>query len=105
MYKQFCIIKILFFINIFGAFGQNSTLFESKKIRKDIIKNVKRMEKGVIDADAVGFSGSKTKQYERFEYLLKNAKDEELVELTKYNNPVVRGYAFWGACKKEIAED
>lgn len=101
MYKQFCIIKILFFINIFSALSQNSALFESKKIRKDIIKEVKRMEKGVIDAEAVGFSGSKTKQYERFEYLLKNAKDEEFVELTKYNNPVVRGYAFGGLAKRK----
>lgn len=53
--------------------------------------------------EAVYYSGMKPKQYENFEILVKIASHEELLNLTKHPNGVVRCYSFWAlSLKKDI---
>lgn len=53
-----------------------------------------------LDASGVGFDGRKTEQYARYENLLKYASDSDLISFTRYNNAVVRVYAFYALIEK-----
>ena len=71
--------------------GKNST-----EISEETNLIVKKIEKiNVLIGSAVGYSGKKTEQYDNFEALKKTASKEELLQLTKHSNPVVRCYSFW----------
>lgn len=54
-----------------------------------------------IHGPYVGFSGERTQQYDRFERLTELADCGALLELSKHENAVVRGYAFWGLARKQ----
>jgi len=99
--RQIQILSILLLFPILN-FGQDLKLdYDSKLIRKEIRKIVKKIAKtNEIHAEAVGFSGEKTSQYRLFEKLVKHAKDEELVELMNHPKAVVRGYVFWALAKR-----
>ena len=101
--KQFLLILLLL---PFLSLAQDLNLdYNSKKIRKEIKKLVEKIGKeNIIHSDAVGFSGEKTAQYERFERLIKEATIEELVELMGHPKPAVRGYAFWALAKKHYKD-
>ncbi len=60
------------------------------------------MEKGdEIDDFAIGFSGTRTKQFDQFYRLNQIARTEELVALTGHPAPTVRGYAFWALVERK----
>ncbi len=84
------------------SFGQGENFdYEPTKIRKDIRKIADKIGKfNKIYTEAIGFGGVRTKQYDRFEKLIKVSTIDELVELTNHPKPAVRGYAFWGLAKK-----
>ena len=48
----------------------------------------------VVKGPAVGVSGERTAQWERFEKLKSQASDKQLLALTRHDNPTVRCYAF-----------
>ncbi|MBB4801484.1 hypothetical protein HNP37_001545 [Flavobacterium nitrogenifigens] len=57
---------------------------------------VKKIEKiNVLMGSAVGYGGNRPEQYDNFEELKKTASQEELLQLTKHSNAVVRCYSFW----------
>lgn len=60
------------------------------------------MEKNEIHTEAIGYSGKRTRQYDRFVKLVKKAEIEELVALMKHPKPAVRGYAFWALAKRHF---
>lgn len=67
-----------------------------QKLRPEIKKLVKKIEKyNELESEHVGFAGVTTEQYRNFEKLSKNAKTEELLQLLKHKNSVVKGYASW----------
>lgn len=88
------------------SFAQNLELnYQKRKIRKEIRKIVAKIAKGnEIHSECIGYSCKITSQYKHFERLIKKANLEELVELTKHPQPVVRGYAFWGLAKKHYED-
>ncbi len=49
----------------------------------------------MLMGEAVGYSGEKPDQFKRFEKLQRRANKNELLELTKHKNGVVRCYAVW----------
>jgi hypothetical protein len=49
----------------------------------------------------VGFSGEITAQYRHFETLTRLSDCGDLLNLCNDENPVVRGYAFWGLARKQ----
>ena len=85
-------IVILFLaINLFGQSG-----FDETKISGETKKIVAKIEKiNRLMGAAVGYSGQRPEQYENFTALQKTATREELIELTDYQNGVVRCYSFW----------
>jgi len=48
-----------------------------------------------VHGPAIGFAGTKSKQFERFEELSRHASISELVTLTGHGNAAVRVYAYW----------
>lgn len=62
----------------------------------------KIVQNGKLMGSAVGYAGTKPKQYEHYEKLLSKASDKDLETLTKHNSPVVRCYAFWGLRKRKV---
>lgn len=88
-------LKIIFiFLFQFVAFGQNLKPKLEKLIQKIEIENI-------LDYKAVGIAGEKTEQYENFEELKKIATTEELLQILKSKNTVVKGYASWALADKK----
>ena len=75
------------------SFGYNSLNIKNQNVLS-IAKEIANYNS--IEESAIGVAGSKGSQYIRFEELMKEANENELIELTKHPNPAVRGYAFWG---------
>ena len=68
------------------------------KIEK-IVADIGRYE--TVDAAIVGFSGTKSAQYKRFEKLLWGATDSQLMKLTDNFNSNVKAYSFWALAIKK----
>lgn len=98
IFLQFFVLIFLFPVTNFGQ--EMKFNYQPEKIRKDIQKLVKKIEKyDRIDSEAIGYSGERTNQYNRFEKLTEKAFLEELIELTNHPNAAVRGYSFWSLAK------
>jgi hypothetical protein len=69
---------------------------------KSIVKDMAKYKR--IDSEAVGFAGTRTKQYDRFIKLTHIATTEELVLLMDHKSPVVRGYSFWALAKLNYSD-
>lgn len=83
-------ILIVFILILFS-----STLL-GQEIRKEIYDLVQKIESvNILESEYVGYSGSTTDQYRYFDTLSKIATIDELLQLTKYKNPVIKGYASW----------
>ena len=54
-----------------------------------------------MESEYVGFGGTKSDEYKRFQKIKSNATDEELVELINHENPIVRTYGFLGLIERE----
>ena len=93
--KKFLFITILFFILFIGqSYSQYN--FDSTKVRPEILKIAKKIAKvNEVQSKSIGFTGTRSKQYLRYEKLKNIAHKNELVQLTNHFNPVVRCYAFW----------
>lgn len=71
-------------------------------IKHDITKIVNDMADGkVLTSKSVGISGKRSEQWDRYIELEENATDQQLIDLTDYNNPVVRCYAFQALANRE----
>ena len=53
-----------------------------------------------VDGAITGIAGTRSRQYERFEWLKNNAEEEDLISLTDHVSPVVRVYAFYALYEK-----
>ncbi len=85
------IIAIIFPISIFG-----------QNIRPELEIIVKEIEKeNVLNYKSVGIAGVVTNQYLNFETLKKTATNEELLQILKNKNTVVKGYASWALADKK----
>jgi hypothetical protein len=98
--KCFVLLVPLGFYESYGQTTQPSTT----TIRSEIQKIVKGIAKdNVLKGEAVGYAGTRTDQWDRYEKLKKDATNTELLTLTDNHNAVVRCYAFQAlATKKEI---
>lgn len=65
-----------------------------REIINSIVNDI--AQDGVVRAKSVGFFPSKPTQYRDFRMLLVLATEDELIDLTHHDSPVVRCYAFWG---------
>ena len=103
--KQIQILSILLLLPI-THFGQDFKLdYEPNKVRKEIRKIAKKIgKKNEIHAEAIGYGGRRTSQYDRFEKLVKKVTIEELVELMNHPKPAVRGYVFWALAKQHYED-
>jgi hypothetical protein len=91
-------LTLLFFLPLIG-FGQDYNPDNvSEKVQR-IVKDIAK--ENVLMSSAVGYAGTKPKQYERFEDLKEIATVSELIELTNHDNAVVRCYAFWDLIYKD----
>lgn len=93
--KYLATITILTFI--LNSCGQPQPFqFDKRKISGRIKTIVARIEKeNTVKGSAVGYSGTKPKQYDNFVELRAGATKTELIELTNHPNGAVRCYSFW----------
>jgi hypothetical protein len=56
-----------------------------------------------IDGPAVGIAGTRSPEYDSYEWIQKNGTDSLLVELANYSNPYTKTYAFMALCKRKSA--
>lgn len=76
------------------CFGQYH--FDQTKVSKQTAQIVAKIETvNELMGSAVYYAGVRPPQYDNFSELKKNATLDELTELTKHRNGVVRCYAFW----------
>ncbi len=77
----------------FQVSGQN--------IRSEIKNIVQKIEKyNELESEHVGYAGITTDQYRNFEKLRDKATIDELLELLKHRNSVVKGYSGWALADK-----
>ncbi|GAA5086729.1 hypothetical protein GCM10023210_08900 [Chryseobacterium ginsengisoli] len=75
------------FLSLF-LFGLSFTSFAQTK--DQLIQSI--IDYNVLDSDCIGIACSKSPQYENFQKLKKMISKEELLELSKHQNPVLRTY-------------
>jgi hypothetical protein len=89
--KQILVIILTFFT--FQVSGQ--------KLRPEIKNLVQEIEKyNELESEHVGHAGVTTDQYRNFEKLRDKATIDELLELLKHKNSVVKGYTSWALADK-----
>lgn len=92
LHRQYMKCIITTFLNVctmvFPAIAQKNISKATATIAAEIAKNNK------YESQFTGFAGTPSPQYTRYQNLQKTASREELVELLKHNNPVVRVYSF-----------
>ncbi len=91
MKNIFLIFLFTFLGNIFCCEGQIKTTKIRPKI-KHIANQIARHN--VLTGSAVGYVGTRPKQWDRYEKLKKEATNEELILLIEHKNAVVRCYSF-----------
>ena len=55
----------------------------------------------MMESEYIGFGGSKSDEYKRFQKIKSNATDEELTKLINHKNPIVKTYGFLGLIERE----
>lgn len=104
MIRLFLLICYCFLLNAPWGVSQIPSwqTYHRHQVRNKIHKIASRIENGgEIDDFAIGFSGTRTKQFDRFYRLKQVARTEELVALTGHPAPTVRGYAFWALVERK----
>ncbi len=71
----------------------NSTEKLSSSFGQQLIHDIASENR--VDGAITGIIGTRSRQYERFEWLKNNAQEQELIALTDHSSPVVRVYAFY----------
>lgn len=73
-----------------------------QNIRPEIKKLAQKIEKyNELESEHVGYAGVTTDQYRNFEKLRDKATYDELLQLLKYKNSVVKGYSSWSLADKK----
>ncbi|MGB3181151.1 MAG: hypothetical protein WBB45_07155 [Cyclobacteriaceae bacterium] len=81
----------------FQTLGQN--------IRPEIKKLAHKIEKyNELESEHVGHAGVTTDQYRNFKKLRDKATYDELLQLLKYKNSVVKGYSSWSLADKKYPD-
>lgn len=102
MCTRLLILFVLLFTHLITQ-GQDfdSERYDGDQLSKRTQKLVKKIAKeNAIYTKAIGFSGKRTTQYDRFEKLSETATTKELIVLMNHKNPAVRGYSFWALAKR-----
>lgn len=87
-------MRLLLFI-LLTSFVSCNGQTDNSKISNEISSIVKQISKeNTVTGSAVGYAGTKPKQWDRFVKLQKKATDKELILLTEHKNEAVRCYAF-----------
>lgn len=74
----------------------------SQEISKRIQQVVDKIEEdNMYKSSAIGYAGERTKQWDRFVKLKKNATDEELIILTNHKSPAVKCYSFHALAERK----
>jgi len=55
-----------------------------------------------MEAEYIGFAGTKSEQYQNFQKLKSNASDDELRNLITHKNPILRTYAYQSLIGREF---
>lgn len=92
---KYKIILLLILIPFVGFTQDN----HSKKSIDELVKEI-AME-NELTSRAVGFGGSPSGQYQRYDVLKSKATREQLIKLTEHESPVIRCYAFWGLADRQ----
>jgi hypothetical protein len=83
----------------------NSYAGDSTEIRQQILKVASQISKNrTVDDRAIGFAGQTSEQYKRFDFLVQQATENELITLTGHENAKVRAYAFWALAKRHYKD-
>ena len=92
--------QIIIFILTFLSFQ-----IRAQEIKPEILEIAQKIEKNnILESEHVGIAGETTDQYRNFIKLRDEATIDELIELLKFKNSVVKGYVSWAlADKKYIA--
>lgn len=78
--------------------------FEKDKIRPEVLKLADQIaEVGTVESAYVGYGGSPSAQYKKYEAMASASADQELVELTDHPSPAVRVYAFKALLKRDYS--
>lgn len=90
------ILITLFFIGVATLSIIAQSNLKTKALSGETKRIVNKIAKvNVVMNEAIGYAGSRPKQYDNFEALQQNATIDELIQLTDYDNSTVRCYAFW----------
>lgn len=95
------ITSILIIICISNVNSQSWSSIDVQSIRPeltDLISNLAEVNQ--LMGEFTGPGAYTSQQYKNFESLLELCTEEDLIQLTNFNNPVVRSYAFWGLARQ-----
>jgi len=84
--------------------GLTSSVIKEAQLRPQINKLANAIAENVIHSAAVGYTGEKTIEYDRFEQLYNSTTSDECLILISHRNAAVRGYAFWALAKKHYTD-
>ena len=94
---------------LFACSGQvrtkENTQEKTVSINFDTLPNLKKIVNGIekgnrVESSHIGYAGSPSNQYKKYEQLKKIATVEQLTALTDHKNPAVRCYAFQALASK-----
>lgn len=90
-------LRILWFLSLcWPLSGYSQFSFDASKLTQLTDSLVREIEKtNIVMGEAVGMGGERPEQYDHFIALKNNARDEELIALSRHPNPCVRCYAVW----------
>lgn len=81
-----------------GKLSENNTEKLSSPFAQKLISEM--AEENRVHGAITDMAGTRSHQYERFEWLKNNAQEEELIALTDHVSPAVRVYAFYALYEK-----
>lgn len=91
----FALLLIRFLVVAQNTFDEKKISNATKRIVNKIVKG------GAVMSEAIGYEGTRPKQYDNFEALQKNATIQELIVLTDHQSPTVKCYAFWALSHRQ----
>ncbi|QIE58687.1 hypothetical protein G5B37_03655 [Rasiella rasia] len=95
-------IGILF---TFSSFYEKSWSYNWNGISEQIRDSIKVAEYGGISSGVVGVSGRKPKQFDRRIWIMKNATEKELLNLTEYPSGTIKAIAYEGLLRRKDYKD
>ena len=87
-------------IVVFFSFYEKSWTYNWNGIRQQIKDSVKVAENDWVTGRIVGEGAHRPKQYDRIQWIMKNATEKELLRLTEYPNGTIKTIAYEGLLRK-----